>query len=151
MWSSRLSMVLLALVLTVQSASAFIVRSPDGRLWLTDRQPFDPNTKVVHRIQRANEPAQNQNHLRLFQVGPQARNDTLRGWVASSGMTCQDATSSYFQGLDPQQKAYWNVSCIHGFAYAIQIPRDANRSPTVMSCDNIQPPGPPCFTQLKRR
>lgn len=147
---SRLWMILLALALMASSASAFMVRSSDGRLWLTDRQPYDPNTKVVHQLPRDNEPARNQTHLQLFDVGTRARNEQLRRWVANSGKTCLDATSSYFQGLDAQQTAYWNVSCIHGLTYAIQVPNTASDTPKIMSCGDVKPPNTPCFTRLSR-
>ncbi len=147
---SRFFLPILLFMMVAETASAFMFRTADGRLWLMDRYPHDPNAKVIHSLHRGDKSALNSSHRQLFELNMEERNETLHRWITESDNACDQAESSYFQGLDNKQTAYWNVSCVDGSAYALHIENDVSGVTKIMSCDEAKQRGPQCLTQLRR-
>jgi hypothetical protein len=72
-------------------------------------------------------------HTALAKLSDVDRNALLTAWMQKSGEAC-DVTSSFFQGFDSLQTAYWNVRCSDGRAFVFGINNDAQGSGKILDC-----------------
>lgn len=83
---------------------------------------------------------------RLAAMSEVDRSATLAIFVESSGQSCRTVARTFFQGEDDQGNAFWNVECVGGRAYVVQIKNDPSGSTRVLTCGRFQAvSGAACF------
>lgn len=76
------------------------------------------------------------------------RNKTLSAFLAESGESC-DVERSFFQGLDKELSAYWNVACEGGKSYVVTVKNDATGSTRILDCGVLKAvSGVECFKKF---
>ncbi len=71
----------------------------------------------------------------------------LSGIINAAGEPCIP-TASFYQGVDLNDAAYWNISCSNGQAYVIQIANDAAATTTIIQCSAMKSLGAQCFKRF---
>ena len=54
----------------------------------------------------------------------------------------------FLQGFDKDKAAYWNVKCLNGRAYTIQIPSDPFANTRILDCNIMKSLGIECFKKF---
>ena len=99
--------------------------------------------------------------LLLFTSCTQANvaNDILMNWSAeqktlilsnivnAAGEGCLPV-SSFYQGMDTYNSAYWNLSCADGRSFVIQIANDNQATTTIFPCAAMKSLGAECFKRF---
>ncbi|MCW8470876.1 hypothetical protein OQJ19_09455 [Fluoribacter gormanii] len=71
----------------------------------------------------------------------------LSGIINSAGESCI-AIESFYQGVDLNDAAYWNIACSNGQSYVIQIANDAAATTTIIQCTAMKSLGAQCFKRF---
>ncbi|MCE0721621.1 MULTISPECIES: hypothetical protein [Legionella] len=71
----------------------------------------------------------------------------LSGIINRAGEACIPI-ESFYQGVDRNDAAYWNISCANGRSFVIQIANDADATTTIFPCSSIQSLGAQCFKRF---
>lgn len=74
----------------------------------------------------------NRTHDVLSSKSDSERNRLMTALLASE--SCGQVTRNFYQGMDKDKGAHWNVACSNNATYAIRINNDANGSTSVMDC-----------------
>lgn len=86
-------------------------------------------------------------HTLLLDMIPAERSKTLSSVVELNGEACGGGEGTFFQGVDEDRAAYWNLACSNGSNYSIKIEPDANGTSTILECNFLEfISGVPCFT-----
>lgn len=86
-------------------------------------------------------------HSQLLSLSESQRKAIFAKYLSSSGEKCGSVTQTFFQGLDHDDRAYWNARCANGNTYMIQVDDDAGGSTKIMDCSLMAALGTPCFTK----
>lgn len=71
----------------------------------------------------------------------------LSGIINEAGGSCIP-TGSFYQGVDQNDAAYWDISCDNGQSFVIQIANDDAATKTIIQCDAIKSLGTQCFKRF---
>ncbi|PWY56799.1 hypothetical protein DGG96_05175 [Legionella qingyii] len=71
----------------------------------------------------------------------------LSGIINAAGEPCI-AFESFYQGIDRNDAAYWNIACSNGQSYVIQIANDAAATTTIIQCSAMKSLGTQCFKRF---
>ncbi|CAM2889794.1 Uncharacterised protein [Legionella steigerwaltii] len=71
----------------------------------------------------------------------------LSGIINAAGEPCIPI-GSFYQGLDINDAAYWNVACSNGRSFVIQIANDAEATTTIIQCSAMKSLGAQCFKRF---
>ncbi|AWN75535.1 hypothetical protein LEAN103870_06470 [Legionella anisa] len=71
----------------------------------------------------------------------------LSGIINAAGESCAPI-ESFYQGVDRNDAAYWNILCLNGRSYVIQIANDAEATTTIFPCSAMKSLGAQCFKQF---
>lgn len=71
----------------------------------------------------------------------------LSGIINAAGEPCSPI-ESFYQGVDRQDAAYWNVFCSNGKAFVIQIANDEAATKTIIPCNAMKSLGAQCFKRF---
>ncbi len=80
----------------------------------------------------------NEAHRILSDKSNQARNEALTVLFLQSEEDCDFVVRNFFQGLEPEGGALWNVTCGNGNSYVILIENDPRGSTRIMDCALIK-------------
>ena len=67
--------------------------------------------------------ADNLTHSVLMKLPEKERAEALGGVLNASGKSCE-ATKTFYQGMDSDSAAYWDVACTNGTSYVLLLPED---------------------------
>jgi len=81
--------------------------------------------------------AENVAHEGLQAMSEAQRKDALARLLRESGENCPVASRTFYQGSDSNGNAFWNVACLGGKNWSIQIANDKNGSTRLLSCDML--------------
>lgn len=77
------------------------------------------------------------------------RASILTSLLLQSGKECGKVTRTFLQGYDKDNAAYWNVSCVNGQSYNIQVSSDPSANIRILECDLMKAiTGVNCFEKL---
>ncbi|QMT61455.1 MULTISPECIES: hypothetical protein [unclassified Legionella] len=71
----------------------------------------------------------------------------LSGIINSAGEPCIP-TEAFYQGVDLNDAAYWNIACSNGKSFVIQIANDAAATKTIIQCSAMKSLGTQCFKKF---
>ncbi|MCW8409441.1 hypothetical protein OQJ13_10685 [Legionella sp. PATHC035] len=71
----------------------------------------------------------------------------LSSIINAAGEPCTPL-GSFYQGVDLNGAAYWNIACSDGHSYVIQIANDANATTTIIRCSAMKSLGAQCFKRF---
>ncbi|MGM9454606.1 hypothetical protein ACTAZI_14860 [Legionella bozemanae] len=71
----------------------------------------------------------------------------LSGIINAAGGSCAPV-ESFYQGVDRYDAAYWNILCLNGQSYVIQIANDAAATTTIIQCSAMESLGAQCFKRF---
>ncbi|KTD40257.1 hypothetical protein [Legionella parisiensis] len=71
----------------------------------------------------------------------------LSGIINAAGGACSPL-ESFYQGVDRNDAAYWNILCANGQSYVIQIANDAAATTTIIQCSAMKSLGTQCFKRF---
>jgi hypothetical protein len=94
----------------------------------------------------------NKAHQILSDKSNQERNEALTVLLIQSKEDCDDVVRNFFQGLEPEGGAFWNVTCKNGHSYIILIENDARGTTRIMDCaliKSLTKGKSKCFRKLK--
>ncbi len=91
--------------------------------------------------------AGNFTHSYLMKSPEKERAEALGEVLNASGKSC-DATKTFYQGMDSESTAYWDVACTNGKSYVIQVPSDINAKTRIMECSLMKMIGVDCWIKL---
>jgi hypothetical protein len=100
--------------------------------------------------------ASNASHERILKLSPPDRARLFTTFLARGHETCPGGVvRTFFQGMDKQKAAYWDVACQQGALYSIRVSPDAAGSTKIIAC-HVQEKmsGVPCFvsfSELQKR
>ena len=100
--------------------------------------------------------AANASHERLLKLSPADRAKLFTTFLARGRQTCPGGVvRTFFQGMDSEHAAYWDVACQKEALYSIRVSPDAAGSTKIIPC-HVQEKmsGVPCFvsfSELKKR
>ena len=77
-------------------------------------------------------------HQILSDKSNEERNEALTVLLSQSKKECVVVVKNFFQGLEPEGGALWNVTCDNGKSYVILIENDARGSTRIMDCAVIK-------------
>ncbi|MDX1410811.1 MAG: hypothetical protein R3351_01515 [Nitrospirales bacterium] len=80
----------------------------------------------------------NKAHQILSHKSNQARNEALTVLFIQTEEDCNFVVKNFFQGLEPEGGALWNVTCGNGNSYVILIENDDRGSTRIMNCALIK-------------
>jgi hypothetical protein len=86
-------------------------------------------------------------HSHILKMPEKERLEALGGVLNASGKPC-DATKTFYQGMDSDGSAYWDVACKNGKSFVVQVPRDVNAKTRIMGCDFMKMLGTDCWIKL---
>jgi hypothetical protein len=100
--------------------------------------------------------ASNPSHERIQKLSPADRAKLFTMFLARGHETCPGGVvRTFFQGMDQQKGAYWDVACQQGRLYSIRVNPDAAGSTKILACQvQEKMSGVPCFVsfaELKKR
>lgn len=90
----------------------------------------------------------NRAHDVLLGQSEAERRTTLTSFLSGSEWKCSSVTDTFFQGLDHENTAAWNVRCSNGTSYAISIAADSGGSTRIVDCVVLGAVGVKCFTKF---
>lgn len=91
-------------------------------------------------------------HQILSDKSNQERNEALTVLLIQSKEDCDVVEVNFFQGLEPEGGALWNVTCGNGKSFVILIENDARGSTRIMDCaliKSLTKGKSTCFKKLK--
>ena len=80
----------------------------------------------------------NKAHQILSHKSNQARNEALTVLFLQTEEDCDVVVKNFFQGLEPEGGALWNVTCGNGNSFVILIENDPRGSTRIMDCALIE-------------
>jgi hypothetical protein len=88
-------------------------------------------------------------HEKLAAMSEVDRTQALALAVEGSGHPCHIVARTFYQGLDADGNAFWNVGCLDGQSYVVQIKNDRDGSTRVLNCRILHAAGGgTCFKKL---
>jgi hypothetical protein len=100
--------------------------------------------------------ASNASHQRILKLSPADRAKLFTTFLARGHQPCPGGVvRTFFQGLDQQKSAYWDVACQQGALYSIRVSPDAAGTTKILACHSQEKmSGVPCFvsfSELQKR
>jgi hypothetical protein len=89
----------------------------------------------------------NKAHDMLVKMSDGERTMALGALLKESNESCI-AKSSFFQGVDEDNAAYWSVACSGGEDYSIQVAADGDGSTRILECGIMKAIGVECFKKF---
>lgn len=83
----------------------------------------------------------------LLSRSSEQKTQILSNIINAAGEPCIPV-GSFYQGVDLNDAAYWNVACSNGNSYVVQIANDAEATTTIIECSAMKSLGAPCFKQF---
>ncbi len=80
----------------------------------------------------------NEAYARLSKLSYHDRNSTLTKFLKQSNENCDAVVRNFFQGLDKDKNAFWNVACRNRKSYAIMIKNDKVGSTKILDCGTLK-------------
>jgi hypothetical protein len=80
----------------------------------------------------------NKGHELLEKMSGPERNTALLRHVKTSHGDCDLVVRNFFQGLDKNRIAYWNVECRNKKSYLVMINNDALGSSQILNCNALK-------------
>lgn len=124
-------------------------------LWAIFTADFSPSTTRSSTTPVASAPTPsapgpvNQMSDLLRAKPPAERGSILADVLHQSGKGCGSATRTFYQGIDRDSAAYWNVACSNGESYNVQIPADPAKNTRILECALMRTVGVECFKPLE--
>jgi hypothetical protein len=91
----------------------------------------------------------NVGHAWLLKQTDEARGEMLAGVLEGSGKPCTPV-KTFFQGIDKENQAYWNIRCDSMNEYAIGLPQDPAKSTRILECEMLKLVGSECWVSMAR-
>jgi hypothetical protein len=94
--------------------------------------------------------ATNPSHERILKLSPAERAKLFTTFLSRGHQACPGGVvRTFFQGMDPQNAAYWDAACQKGMLYSIRVSPDAAGSTKILAC-HVQEKmsGVPCFVSF---
>jgi len=93
----------------------------------------------------------NPGHEILLNLLDEERTQKLTRLMQASNEPCE-AASNFFQGLDAEGNAYWDVTCKNRKSYAIMIYNNPSGSTKILECGVLKlVTGVGCFTKFEKQ
>lgn len=107
---------------------------------------FTPNSSTTQGQQKPIAP----NPQQLAEMFEQDRRAILAALVVHGGERCSSVTQSFYQSMNENGNTFWNVTCVDGGEYAVDIFNNATKLWLVLRCDALRAfNGSTCFRKLK--
>ncbi|WP_454782096.1 hypothetical protein [Legionella sp. WA2022007384] len=86
------------------------------------------------------------NNILLSRTSEQ-KTQILSGIINAAGEPCIPK-EAFYQGVDLNDAAYWNIDCSYGQSFVIQIANDAAATTTIIQCSAMKSLGVQCFKKF---